>query len=146
MHPNHGKPLWLIGHKLVSIPTPGDYAFADVELTPGLPGPPPHQHVEANELYVCLDGAIEILREDTWHTLRRGDSLLVPKGTRHSFRSVEGEPGRFVTIHDPGGPMDALFLEHGIPTDAPEAFERSISDEAIGRFVAASAAHDMILS
>lgn len=146
MHANHGKTLWVVGHKLVSVPTTGDYAFADVELTPGVPGPPPHHHAEADELYYVLDGAVEFLRGDTWHTVRRGERLLIPKGTLHSFRAVDGEPGRFITIHDPGGPMDALFLDYGIPANEPDAFERSVSDEAIAAFAGAAADHDMIIA
>lgn len=145
MHPNHGTPLWVVGHTVTSTPTPGEYAFAVVDLTPGVPGPPPHLHKEADELYVVLNGAVEFLRGETWHTVRAGESLLIPKGTNHSFRSVDGEQGRFVTIHDPGGPMDALFLEHGIRCDEPDGFERSVSEEAVGRFVAAAPDHDMII-
>lgn len=146
MHPNHGTPLWVVGHRLVSVPTTGDYALADVELTPGVPGPPPHHHEEADELYYVVDGAVEFFRDGAWHTVRRGERFLVPKGTPHSFRPVEGEPGRFLTIHDPGGPMDALFLEHGVPADEPGAFERSVSDERIAAFGAAAADHDMIIA
>ena len=145
-HPRHGTPLWVVGHTVTSTATPGDYALAVVDLTPGVPGPPPHHHREADELYVVLDGAVDFLRGETWHTVRAGDSLLVPRGTTHTFRPVEGEPGRFVTVHDPGGPMDALFLEHGVPCSEPDGFERSVSDETVAAFVAAAERHDMVLA
>lgn len=145
MHENHGKPLWVVGHKLTSIATTGDYAFADVEVTPNVPGPPPHYHAEADETYYVVEGAVEFLRGDTWHTVHRGQSLTIPKGTLHSFRGVEGKPGRFITIHDPGTAMDTLFLTCGVPVEAPDSFARSVSDEAIARFTAAAGEHDMII-
>ena len=42
--------------------------------------------------------------------------------------------------------MDALFLEHGVPADEPDAFERSVSDERLSAFAAAAADHDMIIA
>ena len=144
-HPNHGRPLWVAGHKLTSIATTGTYAFADVEVTPHVPGPPPHYHAEADELYYVLDGAVEFLRDGIWHPARRGQTFAIPKGTLHSFRAAGGEGGRFVTIHDPGAAMDALFLDHGVPVDEPNSFERSVTDEAIEQFMAAAADHDMIV-
>ena len=145
MHPNQGKPLWLIGHQLISVKTTGDYALADVRLTPNVPGPPPHYHTEADELYYVLEGTVEFMRGGEWHAVEEGESFLVSKGTLHSFRAAGDAPGRFLTIHDPGEAMDTLFLNHGVPVEEEDGFERSVSDKAIGAFVADSAEHDMII-
>jgi mannose-6-phosphate isomerase-like protein (cupin superfamily) len=145
MHPNHGKPMWVVGHRLTSIPTPGDYALADIQLTPTLPGPPPHHHAEADELYYVLEGALEFLLDDTWHRVAAGERFLVPKGTRHSFRPVDEQAARFLSIHDPGAAMDRLFLEYGVPADEADSFERSVAADAIDRLLAAAADHDMIV-
>ena len=144
MHPNHGTPLWVVGHKLTSIQTTGEYAFADIETAPEVPGPPPHYHVEADELYYVLEGTIEFMRDGTWHAVQRGGSFPVPKGTLHTFRAKDA-PGRFISIHDPGGAMDALFLNHGIPVEEPDSFERSVSEEVVEAFTAAAADHDMVI-
>lgn len=146
MHPNHGRPLWVIGHRLTSIPTTGGFAFADIELTPGIPGPPPHFHDAADELYYVLDGAVQVLMEDEWYTVRRGAHCLVPSGTIHSFQAVGSQPGRFVSIHAPGDAMDALFLDHGIPADEADAFRRSTSKEVVSRLARAASAHDMLIT
>jgi len=145
MHDNHGTPMWVIGHKLTSIATTGDYAFADVTVSPGVPGPPPHYHAEAEELYYVVEGTMEFMRGDTWHAVRQGESFQIPKGTMHSFRNEGDQPSRFITIHDPGTAMDTLFLDFGIPADEPNSFERSVSEETIAGFAAAAGDHDMII-
>jgi mannose-6-phosphate isomerase-like protein (cupin superfamily) len=145
MHEHHGTPIWVIGHKLTSIVTTGAYAFADVTVSPGVPGPPPHYHAEAEELYYVVEGTVEFMRGNTWHAVGQGKSFRIPKGTMHSFRSVDDQPGRFITIHDPGGPMDTLFLTFGIPVEEPNSFERSVSKETIAAFAAAAGDHDMII-
>ena len=33
MHPNQNKPLGVIGHRLTSVTTTGDYALAGIQLT-----------------------------------------------------------------------------------------------------------------
>jgi mannose-6-phosphate isomerase-like protein (cupin superfamily) len=145
MHDNHGTPIWVIGHKLTSIVTTGDYAFAEVTVTPGVPGPPPHYHEEAEELYFVVEGTMEFLRDDAWHVVSQGESFRIPKGALHSFRNEGDQPTRFITIHDPGRAMDTLFLNFGIPVDEPDSFERSVSKELIGQFAAAAGDHDMII-
>jgi mannose-6-phosphate isomerase-like protein (cupin superfamily) len=145
MHPNQNKPLWVIGHRLTSVTTTGDYALADIQLTPSLPGPPPHHHAEADELYYVLEGRVEFLRGEQWHAVEAGNRFHVSKGTIHSFRSVNGGAARFLSIHDPGAAMDALFLDYGIPVEEPDSFNRSISEATIERFTAAAADHDMII-
>jgi hypothetical protein len=117
--------MWVVGHKITSIQTTGDYAFADIETSPEVPGPPPHHHAEADELYYVLEGSVEFMRDGTW---------------------AGGEaPARFISIHDPGAAMDALFLDYGIPVAVADSFERSVSEATIEAFTAAAADHDMII-
>ena len=145
MEDNYGKMLWVIGHKLTAIRTTGTHGFADVVVTPGVPGPPPHYHAKAEELYYVVDGEVEIMKGETWHRLSPGESIRIPEGTLHSFRNPGDTPSRFITMHDPGDDMDALFLSFGIPVEEPNSFERSVSDELIAAFAAAAADHDMVI-
>ena len=145
MHPNQNTPLWVIGHRLTSIRTTGEYALADIQLTPSLPGPPPHHHAEADELYYVLEGRVEFLRDRRWHRVEQGERFHVPKGTLHSFRGVDDEPARFLSIHDPGAAMDTLFLDHGIPVEEADSFDRSVSETTIAHLTAAAPKHDMII-
>jgi glyoxylate utilization-related uncharacterized protein len=101
--------------------------------------------VEADELYYVLEGMIEFMRDGTWHAVQKGDTFSVPKGTLHTFRAGGEAPGRFISIHDPGAAMDALFLDYGIPVEAPNSFEHSVSEEVVEAFTAAAADHDMII-
>jgi len=145
MDTRYGTPLWVVGHKVTPIKTTGDYALADVWATPKVPGPPPHHHAVADELYYVLEGTMEFMRGDNWHTVNQGESFKIPKGTLHSFRNGGDTPARFITVHDPGAGADALFLNYGVPAHEPDSFEHSVSDEVIAEFVAAASENDMII-
>ena len=110
-----------------------------------MPGPTPHHHVEADELFYVVEGTIEFMRDDAWHAVEKGGTFSVPKGTLHTFCAGGGAPARFISIHDTGAAMDVLFLSHGVPFEKPNGFERSVSEEAIEAFTAAAADHDMII-
>lgn len=57
-----------------------------------LPGQrhPAHHHVEKEETFIVLHGALVVDLDGKSRTLARGDTLTVPRGLDHSFRSDEG--------------------------------------------------------
>jgi mannose-6-phosphate isomerase-like protein (cupin superfamily) len=64
------------------------------------PGEGPEEHVngERDVLYVVVDGTAALTVDGEQHDLRRGDALIVAKGT--SRRLVAGEDGvRYLTAH-----------------------------------------------
>jgi quercetin dioxygenase-like cupin family protein len=50
-------------------------------------GPPPHRH-PWEEIYVVLDGQLEVLVEGETHTLTKGGLAHVPAGAEHAYRSL----------------------------------------------------------
>ena len=67
---------------------------------PGEAGPPPHRH-PWEEIYVVLDGTLEVFDGETWREAKAGACVSVPAGQLHAYRN--GTPScRFLTITGPG--------------------------------------------
>lgn len=67
-------------------------------------GPPPHTH-NWDEGYVVLDGEITVHCGSETARLRRGDAILVPAMTLHSY-VVETPTAEWLTLTSPDGPAD----------------------------------------
>jgi quercetin dioxygenase-like cupin family protein len=62
-------------------------------------GPPPHQH-PWEEIYVVLDGQLEVTVEGETHVLKCGAVAHVPAGAVHAYRNLTG--AHFLTIFSKG--------------------------------------------
>src|ERR1700750_1951415 len=62
-------------------------------------GPPPHQH-PWEEIYVVLDGQLEVPVDGETHVLKRDGVAHVPAGSVHSYRNLTG--AHFLTIMSKG--------------------------------------------
>jgi quercetin dioxygenase-like cupin family protein len=62
-------------------------------------GPPPHQH-PWEEIYVVLDGELEVTVDGEAHILNGGAVAHVPAGTVHAYRNVT--EAHFLTIVSKG--------------------------------------------
>lgn len=58
-------------------------------------GPPPHSH-PWEEVYVVLDGELEVVVDGEAHVLHQGGVAHVPAGTVHAYRNVT--EAHFLTI------------------------------------------------
>jgi quercetin dioxygenase-like cupin family protein len=52
---------------------------------------PEHEHPEHEQANVVIQGSVELTIGGETMVLKAGDVAVVPKGTKHSGRSVEGE-------------------------------------------------------
>ena len=50
------KKLFILGHEVTPIIVGGRIAAVDVTVTPHMPGPPPHHHVDSDEFFYMVDG------------------------------------------------------------------------------------------
>ena len=142
---NNNKTLWVLGHKVTYVETIGDYSLLEVSITPGVPGPPPHYHVDAPELFHLIDGQMDVMVDGTWHSLKKGESIMVPTKTVHSFRNTWDQESRFITTWSPRG-FEGFFLEFGVPFEQEGAFEKSVSDEMIQKVVSGCSKYGMIIA
>lgn len=62
-------------------------------------GPPPHRH-PWEEIYVVLDGELEVVVDGETHTVRAGGLAHVPADTEHAYRSLTDV--HFLTIVSSG--------------------------------------------
>ncbi|MGW2402372.1 cupin domain-containing protein [Kitasatospora sp. NPDC001664] len=68
----------------------------------GATGAPPHFHTRATEFFFGLDGELDVLLDDRIETLRQGDFLAVPAGTRHAFAPTAGSTADVLVLFTPG--------------------------------------------
>jgi mannose-6-phosphate isomerase-like protein (cupin superfamily) len=87
---------------------------------PGIAGPPLHRHNTFTELYVLLEGRLELTRGNELLDLGPGDVAVVPAGVPHAFKVCGDTQARWVNIWTPGG-FEGYFEEAAaaLPTDAP---------------------------
>ena len=74
-------------------------------------GPPPHVHRDREELFHVLEGRYLFVRDREEIELTVDDSILIPRGTRHHFRTLVA-PSRTLIVIAPAG-LEGFFREMG---------------------------------
>ncbi len=129
MHSEHSADkLLILGHEVTPIVVGGRIAAVDVVVTPHVPGPPPHHHVDSDEFFYMLDGELEIMCDGEWHSVGAGDHFVVQGNAVDIPRA--GGPRGSSPGWEPQG-FEQFFVEVGIGADEPDAFERSTAEEMI---------------
>ena len=77
------------------------------ETRPTLGGPPPHVHREREEGFFVLSGRYVFTRGEEEIEVGPGRFVLVPRGTRHSFRTLV-EPSETLILIAPAG-LEGFF-------------------------------------
>jgi mannose-6-phosphate isomerase-like protein (cupin superfamily) len=99
--------------------TGGAFSMIEAQLSPGIPGPPPHiHHDRLAEIWYVLDGDLEFLVGDRTIRASRGASAHIPPETLHTFSNVGDTPARWVGIFSPANGLD--MLEELAPAFPPE--------------------------
>ena len=73
--------------------------------------PPTHVHREHEELFYVLEGRYVFTRGSEEIELLRGTSVLIPRGTRHGFRTLAA-PSRTLILIVPSG-LEGFFRGMG---------------------------------
>lgn len=68
----------------------GDSLIVDTWIDPG-GGVTPHVHPAMEERFETIEGTAQFLSGREWVTAPAGEGVVVPPGTRHSFRNRSGE-------------------------------------------------------
>ncbi|GAB3460032.1 cupin domain-containing protein [Actinophytocola sediminis] len=71
---------------------------------PGSPGAPPHVHSAAAELFLVLDGSLDVLLDQEIVTITAHDLLVVPPGMPHAFAPSTGRFADVVFVYTPSKP------------------------------------------
>jgi quercetin dioxygenase-like cupin family protein len=99
-------------------------------------GPPPHRHLAEDELFTITDGGITFTFGEETRTLSAGDSVFVPRGTRHFYRHEASTAARMIAVYTPAG-MEGWFREVCTPVDDPSATPPPVTEALIQRMLAA---------
>ncbi len=103
-----GRPGWTM---LASGPaTSGSFELFE-ERRDTLGGPPPHVHRDREELFYVLEGRYVFVRDRDEVELAAGESIVIPRGTRHHFRTLMA-PARTLILIVPAG-LEGFFREMG---------------------------------
>lgn len=103
-----GRPGWTM--LASSLATSGSFELFE-EQRDATGGPPPHVHRDREELFYVLEGNYVFVREHSEIELAPGDSILIPRGMRHHFRTLVA-PSRTLILIVPAG-LEGFFREMG---------------------------------
>ena len=120
----------------------GDYDLVIGETPAQVPGPPPHNHLSLDEVFLVTEGEMEFVIDGTPTTIKAGESVNLPRGTVHTFRNSSDAKCTWVNIHSPKGFL-AFFEDLGISTDEQDAMRRSVDKSIIDRVMSTAADYDM---
>ena len=84
---------------------PGQFGAANlavtwVECAPGSQQPL-HSHPESEQVYVIVSGEGTMLVEDEERSVRAGDTIFIPPGSRHAIRNKSGTELIFASAASP---------------------------------------------
>jgi mannose-6-phosphate isomerase-like protein (cupin superfamily) len=87
----------------------GAFSIVEAQLSPGIPGPPPHIHHDGlTEIWYVLDGEIEFLIGDDTIRSAKGGLAYIPPETLHTFANVGTTPARWLGIFSPASGLDMI--------------------------------------
>lgn len=98
-----------IDYKVTSQDSTGLLIF---ELTTHVKGGPErHRHLAQDEWFYVLEGQFVIEVGSERFRPRPGDALLAPRGVPHGWAHLEDVAGKFLTVFNPAGKMEAFFRD-----------------------------------
>lgn len=135
---------WVLGHKVTTYETTGDYDLAMGETPAQVQGPPPHIHNNFNESFLITEGEMEFFINGELKNVKAGESVDIPPKTVHTFENKSTSPCKWINIHSPKG-FRAFFENTGIPAENKNAQEASIAPEIVQKVIEIAADFDMII-
>jgi quercetin dioxygenase-like cupin family protein len=87
--------------------TGGRYTLIDMFVPAG--GPPPHRH-DFEELFLVLEGALDVTFRGETHRVGPGHAINIPANAPHGFRVASAEPARFLCLCLPAGQEEFFKL------------------------------------
>ncbi len=135
---------WVLGHKVTTHETTGDYDLMVAETPPRVQGPPPHLHNSYKESFLIIEGEMEFMVDGKVIVARAGESVDIPPKTLHTFANNSNKPCKWVNIHSPKG-FRTFFEQIGVPENEENAIEKSIAPEVVNKVIASASKFDMII-
>jgi len=102
--------------------------WTDPGTHPGRPIAGLHLHRSDDEAWFVLEGRLEFRVGDEVRSVDAGESILVERGTPHSFWNPAGEPARYLLVMAPRIHRLIEALHAGDRTDYARIFEEYDSE------------------
>jgi mannose-6-phosphate isomerase-like protein (cupin superfamily) len=102
--------------------------WTDPGTHPGRPIAGLHLHRSDDEAWIVLEGRLAFRVGDEEHEVAAGDSLLVERGTPHSYWNPSTEPARYLLVMTPRIHQLIEALHSGERTDFARIFEEHDSE------------------
>jgi quercetin dioxygenase-like cupin family protein len=105
----------------------GDDLSIHTRVEPG-GGPPPHVHPNGEEVFSMQEGRVEFLLGRRKRVVGPGDEVVVPRGTRHTFKNVGSAEAVFRADvrPEPSGHGEDFFRETAAAAEAGMYTRRGI--------------------
>jgi quercetin dioxygenase-like cupin family protein len=88
--------------------TGNSLTVVEVTAVPG-GGPPMHTHVET-EVFICLEGEIQLTVNGVVRTLAPGQAATASSSVPHTYQNASAAPARLLVAITPGG-MERFFAD-----------------------------------
>ena len=73
------------------------------EITPPGAGPPPHYHLNEDEIFHVIEGRMAFFLNGEWLEVGPGGTAFMPRGIVHTFKNVGDQPSRMLNMTTPSG-------------------------------------------
>ncbi len=81
--------------------------------------PAPHHNREVDEIVYALEGTVTTTLDGQRHELRKGDSLLLPRGSIHTHENLHDDTARALIVMTPGSIGRRYFEELAAEVNVP---------------------------
>ncbi|WP_339831510.1 cupin domain-containing protein [uncultured Altibacter sp.] len=136
---------WVLGHKITTHATDGDYDLMMAETPPQMQGPPPHYHAHFKETFLIVEGEMDFVINGETRKVKTGESISLPPNTVHTFSNNSTSSCKWINIHSPKG-FTGFFDALGIPAERKSAREDSLTPECIQKVMKIANDFDMIIT
>jgi quercetin dioxygenase-like cupin family protein len=99
-------------------------------------GPPPHRHLNEDELFTITEGTVRFSANGETRSLSAGESIFVPRGVAHAYTNDGAIAARMIAVYTPAG-MEGWFREVYPPVTDPSETPPSVTQEMLDRMAAA---------
>lgn len=124
----------LVTFKVLADDTDGAYSIVETRTPPG-GGTPPHRQLHDDETFVVLEGSYGFMVDGEQRSGGPGTTIVVRRGTIHSYQNTGDEPARMLIINSPAGIHERFFAAAGEIVDGPDVPFLPPTDESIGRLM-----------
>lgn len=112
--PLEKEQVWDVFGERIICKVSGDETFGRFALVEEISAPqsvvPPHFHNETDEIIYILDGKYELEIDGQTQIIQKGDTVVVPRKTTHSFRNLLETESKLLAVITPSG-FENFFAE-----------------------------------